>query len=213
MSLGSTVRKVSIGTALIIGLALAGYYYISGIPEYALYQVNNAVENRDWKLFNEFVEVDSLLGKAFDIFVEMEEKSVPEGKDVPFKTKVMKYFRAPALKMMSGDLQHFIEKGEFANYKSVSIQDKSMAGYRKAFNECMVYKDFKKERMDKTTAVFHLIFENPEKGEFRLNLEMKKRKHNWVLNSIANMEELTEYLNRYKEGVDHRKIVPCLECF
>ena len=67
---------VRIGLLLfLLGSAvLAGYYILSGYPEYAVLQINKSVDRHNWRSFSNFVEVDSILGYSFDAFATIQFK-------------------------------------------------------------------------------------------------------------------------------------------
>lgn len=204
-SLKKTYRFVFLGVILIISLTFTGYYFISGLPEYAVFKINKAIEHHNWKEFNKYVELDNILGESFELFAEIQSKKdavANEGdstKKSLFSKDFMFLIKPQAVNVMQSDLKFFIEHGTFENYSQVKMSDLNIAAYRKAFNEHSVYQSFSKENKTDSSVVFTFLFKMKASPDLAVRVQLKKVQHFWIMAGILNMRELIEALNVIKE--------------
>lgn len=72
------MKKLVIGGFLIV-VAIVGFLYVKGTPQYSLYQFRNAVENHDADTAMKYFDVDSIVNNLMIDFMKEEAKKPKNG--------------------------------------------------------------------------------------------------------------------------------------
>ncbi len=198
-------RILSISFPVLVSLFLLGYYVVTGIPEYAIMRIEKSFTRHNWDTFNTYVELDTLMSSAYDDFVYTQSLADSSSKkNEGFSaTAIMMLMKPQALPVLTKELQYFIEHGSFKNYAQTNESDKSLAAYRKTFNEHSTYTGFSKKQVDESTMLFVFKFKTencgPQSGkEISLDISLKKYTHHWKMHKIENLRELLIVLDKIK---------------
>ncbi|MEW6615011.1 MAG: DUF2939 domain-containing protein [Thermodesulfobacteriota bacterium] len=72
------MKKISIIGGFLIVVAIVGFLYVKGTPQYSLYQFRNAVENHDADTAIKYFDVDSIVDNLMTDFMKEEEAKKPK---------------------------------------------------------------------------------------------------------------------------------------
>lgn len=75
MKVGCVVAAVLALIVLVLATAAGGYWYYTTTPTYSVKQIESAIRERDAERFEAYVDLDAVLGNAFDQLLNAERES------------------------------------------------------------------------------------------------------------------------------------------
>lgn len=159
----------TVGGIVIVALGLGGgYYWVSGTPQYSLYQIGKAVENRDSETFYKYVDIDSVVDSFTDwVWKEMEEEMAggkPEDEWASWGYELGKGFAELIMPAMKERIKEGLRS------EITKTIEGTEEGMREAFKK-ISYKDIKVERSGKIANIEILNF---LENEMPLKLKMRQ---------------------------------------
>lgn len=103
-------NKFILGAGASVVLILVSCIVWTFTPSYSLYQVKQALETHDYQRFAEYVDVESVAGKAFDELGEFKQPK-QEKKDKPSSGGSLADLLRQGLKSLSGELRNVVSAG------------------------------------------------------------------------------------------------------
>ena len=165
-------KKVFAAPIILVLLGLAYYFfYFIKTPSYAVNQIRLAVEQRDPVKFQQYVDMDNVLDKAFEDLLTAESKIYNDGVlDNPFALSVLHMLKPTVVKLMKEEaLEHIASPNKALDSanpdKKVTdpVSDAMRRNLeRRAHLEQLTYKGLKLHQETKDKATVNVIVNNDE---------------------------------------------------
>jgi len=190
---------VAIGIIVLFGVIGGGYYWISGTPQYSLYQIGRAVENRDSETFYKYVDIDSVVNSFTDwAWKEMEEMMAEEKPEDEWASWGYELGKGFAELMMPAMKERIKEGLRSEITKTIEGTEEGM---QEAFKK-ISYKDIKIERSGKIANVEILNF---LESDISLKLKMRQATERYWKVVEINPEMLESMGIEEKEEIKEEK--------
>ena len=190
-------KKVFAAPIILVLLGLAYYFfYFIKTPSYAVNQIRLAVEQRDTVKFQQYVDLDSVLDKAFEDLLTAESKIYNDGVlDNPFALSVLHMLKPTVVKLMKEEALEHIAPSDKKSEKNVAdpVSDAMRRNLeRRSHLDKLTYKSLQLHQEAKDKATVNVIMNNDEiNKEFAVNLNMVKNDAGqWQVKEISNLSAI-----------------------
>lgn len=195
-------KYLMVAPVVLVLLAVAYYFlYFINTPSYAVNEIRTAVEQRDKAKFQQRVDVDQLLDKAFDDLIVAESKINNDNIiNNPFALSVLHMLKPNVTKLMKDELLTYIAEGkpkEAGQVKDPVADAMRRNLQRKAHLEQMSYKELKLQQDVQNKANVSVVLHNESlQKDYALNLSMvKDGPQGWQIKEITNLVDVIQQMD------------------
>ena len=202
------MKTILISITIISILVLSsflGFNYWKSTPEYSLLKIKDAIDTKDVYLFKKYVDLETVVERAVDVFLEKSLESMEEKKDEnaffdisSFAKGLAKLMKPALVKGLINQVEKYVEGEEGIN-KSLdendqtipALQDLDLSSKRNILN------NGKKKYLKKDRKVARLGMEFQGKDGEIIQIELKLGKYEdyWRITEIVNLIELVDQFN------------------
>ena len=187
-------KKILAAPVVLILLGVAFYFlYFIKTPSYAVNEIRSAVEQRDAVKFQQYVDVDTVLDKAFEDLLLAESKIQNDSiMNNPFALGVIHMIKPAVVNLMKQQALESIDPSLAKKDKKAPepVSDAMRINMiRKAQLDKLTYKGLKLEQENAEKATLNVFVTNTKlQKDFAFNLAMLKNKDGkWQVKEISNL--------------------------
>lgn len=197
---------------LVLGCAYYFCYWIR-TPLYAVNQVREAVKQHDVVKFNQYVDTNTLLSKAYEDVITAE--SMIHHDDItknPFAMGVLHFLKPTIVDLMAHELEKTVA-GKDAK-ESSKRQDPVSDAMKTNIEKQVQLKDLQlksinlKEHKDENADVILTLYNKALQKSFNLHLKMSLDDNTWRITEISNLVDFIVDMNAAKQLALSAKIKP-----
>ena len=191
-------KKYFMAVPIILVLLGLAYYFLHFIktPSYAVNEIRTAIEQKDKVKFQQRVDVDNILNKAFDDLIIAESKINNDNiVNNPFALSVLNMLKPNVTKLMKVELLAHVagEKAEELQNPKDPVTDAMRRNLeRKARLDQLSYKELKLQQDIPNKANVSVVLHNEKlQKDYALNLSMVKAEpQGWQIKEITNLVDV-----------------------
>jgi len=213
----SNHKKILAAPVVLILLGLAYYFlYFIKTPAYAVNQIREAVMQKDAVKFQQYVDLDSVLDKAFDDLIVAESKINNDSIATnPFALSILHMLKPTVVKLAKKEALQRIAPSASAESKKVEdpVSDAMRRNIeRKAHLDKLTFKSLKLDQESKEKATVNVVFKNDElQKDFAMHLSMVKTTDDqWKVKEISNLAALVMQIdaaNKAKQANENKQVL------
>lgn len=214
-------KKMLAAPIVLVLLGLAYYFlYFIKTPGYAVNQIREAIMQKDTVKFQQYVDMDSVLDKAFDDLVIAESKINNDNIATnPFALSVFNMLKPAVVKLAKQEALNRIAPQAKATTQKVDdpLSDAMRRNIeRKSHLDKLTFKSLKLDQEAKDKATVNVIFKNDElQKDFAMHLSMKKNNNDqWQVKEISNLAALVMQIdaaNKAKQASENKQVLDRLK--
>lgn len=214
-------KKVFAAPIIIVLLGLAYYFlYFIKTPGYAVNQIREAITQKDAIKFQQYVDLDSVLDKAFDDLIVAESKINNDSIATnPFALGVLNMLKPTVVKLAKQEALDKIAPPEGGAERKVQdpISDAMRRNIeRKARLDKLTFKSLKLDQESKEKATVNVIFQNDDlQKDFAMQLSMHRDKdEQWRVKEISNLAAMVMQIDaalKAKQASENHEVLERLK--
>lgn len=197
---------------LILAAGGGGYWYWTTTPQYSINRISSSIEQHDLSAFKKYVDIESVTGRAVSQLMEsiMKDPNAVHNDFEGFAQGLVETFKPQLVKIITNELESYIETGEFKSEKENELEGFSLQQIgKKAGGNSATVKGTSYVKKEGKIAIVGLEVNLPDYNtSVVVDLKMRDRGNYWQLAEISNFGQMITKLNQLEQAKLQNSIDP-----